>query len=70
MYTVQGQVFNEQYKENKKLTNMYTVQGIVYSTRRNLLICTLYQGNKARKVNCCCVFSVYILKPFLSEPDI
>ena len=24
------------------------------------------QGNKARKFNCCCVFSAYILKPVLS----
>ena len=27
---------------------------------------TYKQGNKARKVNCCCVFSAYILKPVLS----
>ena len=24
------------------------------------------QGKKARKINCCCVFSAYILKPVLS----
>ena len=24
------------------------------------------QGNNVRKVNCCCVFSAYILKPVLS----
>ena len=24
------------------------------------------QGNKARKINCCCVYSAYILKPVLS----
>ena len=24
------------------------------------------QGNNARKVNCCCVFSAYILKPVLT----
>ena len=32
--------------------------------RRTLYI--LYQGNNARKVNCCCAFSAYILKPVLS----
>ena len=26
----------------------------------------LYQGNNVRKVNCCSVFSAYILKPVLS----
>ena len=27
------------------------------------------QGDKARKVNCCCVFSAYTLKPVLSGGD-
>ncbi len=33
---------------------------------RHLIFCICSQGNEARKVDCCCKFSAYILKPVLS----
>ena len=44
------------------IENIYILKNI-----QNIFIACLTQGYNARKVNCSCVYSAYILKPVLSE---
>ena len=47
----------------------YTIsKGLAYTISKGLayIITHTLQGNNARKVNCGCVYSAYILKPVLS----
>ena len=59
------------YHQNKSDEVVFSPNSLVFITLLNWIIIYIWkrtyaQGNNARKVNCGCAFSVYILKPVLS----
>ena len=59
------------YHQNKSDKVVFSPNSLVFITLLNWIIIYIWkrtyaQGNNARKVNCGCAFSVYILKPVLS----
>ena len=60
----------KQFKETKTwISNWHFEQSpetVTFSFSHGVTLHTLHQGYNARKVNCSCVYSAFILKPVLS----